>query len=424
MNHLIRKQEIALRIGPAVDAFRVQQEVRTSYYQKLLPVLERIFDEMDLNGQVMQINRLELDLGALGWKEGGFELDAEHIYRICKQQMEDQLRNATYGSGKLELVTGTTEEHACLQWMFYMEYGVLPWALKGVSKEWLVKVIHQLAIDHVLISRLKILILASGSVLDRIVMDHEDKFLVQLAEVLSARPQPALIEDLLPGNNSATGKIQVQLKRRMAWSGLLRKLAGGQAEGETEMVQHTDVVKAQEEASKQETGMAIEELYCAHGGLILLHPFIRQLFQRLGWLVEGQFRDEACRRKAVVMLHFIATGTQEWKAYALAVPKIICGMPLADALTGDEELLTPEEEAEAIDMLQAAIAQWEIMGNASVQALREGFLEREARITVQEEHISFRMETKGIDVLLDRLPWNLSLVRFPWLTRIIYVEWR
>lgn len=423
MNHLIKRQEIALRIDPAVDAFRVQQEVRTYYYQKLLPVLERLFDELDTNGQVMQVNRLELDLGTLGWKEGRFELDTENIYRICKLQMEGQLHNASYGTGKLELNTSSTEEHACLQWIFYMERGVLPWELTAVTREWLVKVIHQLAIDHVLIGRLKTLILRDGHVLDRIVMDHDDEFLVRLVEVLSARSQPTLIKDLWQSKNTGAGKTQ-QFRRRVAWLDLLRNIARERADGKIEMEQQRDVVGKGVVASKRESSIEVEEMYCVHAGLILLHPFIRQLFKRLGWLIEGQFRDELCRRKAVVMLHFIATGTQEWKAYALAVPKILCGMPLANALTGDEELLTPAEETEAIDMLHAAIAQWEIMGNASVQAFREGFLDREARIMVNEQHISFRMETKGIDVLLDRLPWNLSLVRFPWLTMSIHVEWR
>ena len=99
-------------------------------------------------------------------------------------------------------------------------------------------------------------------------------------------------------------------------------------------------------------------------------------------------------------------------------------MPLEEAMVYDGVLLTVAEESEALDMLQAAIGQWEFLGNTSVAAFRKGFLDREARIVISEQRISFRMETKGIDVLLDRLPWNLSLVKFPWLQKIINVEWR
>lgn len=185
MNHLIMKQEFALRIDARVDAFRVQQDVRTYYYEKVLPILERLFDEISSSDKVIAINRLAIDLGALGWKEGRIMMDTDVIYRVCKQQLEQQLHSAI-DVPKDKLVTRRTEEeHACLQWIFYMEQGVLPWALKEINHAWLVKVIHQLAIDHAMISRLRSLILVDTDALVRIVRDHDDIFLLQLAEVLT-----------------------------------------------------------------------------------------------------------------------------------------------------------------------------------------------------------------------------------------------
>lgn len=424
MNHLIMKQEFALRIDARVDAFRVQHDVRTYYYEKVLPILERLFDEISSSDKVIAINRLAIDLGALGWKEGRIMMDTDVIYRVCKQQLEQQLHSAI-DVPKDKLVTRRTEEeHACLQWIFYMEQGVLPWALKEINHAWLVKVIHQLAIDHAMISRLRSLILVDTDALVRIVRDHDDVFLLQLAEVLTATPQPALLNTLKHRENLENGQQAEVIQRNRHWTVVLRQAAGGciDLEKVPEPV-HVLVKEVKREVNKQEI-QTVEELYSPHAGLIILHPFIRQLFQRLDLLIDGQFRDGVCLQKAVAVLHFVATGRREFKEYELVVPKIICGMPLEEAMVYDGVLLTVAEESEALDMLQAAIGQWEFLGNTSVAAFREGFLDREARIGIAEQRITFRMETKGIDVLLDRLPWNLSLVKFPWLHKIINVEWR
>jgi hypothetical protein len=34
------------------------------------------------------------------------------------------------------------------------------------------------------------------------------------------------------------------------------------------------------------------------------------------------------------------------------------------------------------------------------------------------------VETRAFDMLLDGLPWAFSVIRHPWMTRTLYVEWR
>jgi hypothetical protein len=157
---------------------------------------------------------------------------------------------------------------------------------------------------------------------------------------------------------------------------------------------------------------------------VLLHPFLRHLFNHLLLLEDGMFKNAASLEKAVVLLYFIATGKTEARDYELVVPKIFCGMQLQRVISEESFLLTEAERQEALNMTHAAIEQWDILRNTTVEGLRESFLVREGKLLIKENGIELRVESRGMDVLLDRLPWNLSLIKFPWLDKLIHVEWR
>ena len=75
-------------------------------------------------------------------------------------------------------------------------------------------------------------------------------------------------------------------------------------------------------------------------------------------------------------------------------------------------------------MLNAAIDNWTALGNISSLGLREGFIKREGKLHQQKEGWLLQIESSTIDILLDKISWNMSIVKFPWLKKIIWVEWR
>jgi hypothetical protein len=75
-------------------------------------------------------------------------------------------------------------------------------------------------------------------------------------------------------------------------------------------------------------------------------------------------------------------------------------------------------------MMRAVIAQWSILKSTSPDGLRQGFLQRGGKLQTKNEQLYIEIEKNTIDVLLDHLPWNLSLIRLPWSGQIIRVEWR
>ncbi|MDH7460658.1 contractile injection system tape measure protein [Chitinophagaceae bacterium 26-R-25] len=166
-----------------------------------------------------------------------------------------------------------------------------------------------------------------------------------------------------------------------------------------------------------------EGIFIKNAGIVLVHPFLKSLFKRLQWIEDGYFVNTTAQLKAIFMLHYLATGETSAPEYELVLCKHICGYPVAGNVPA-EMTFSPAELDEANDMLIAMIEQWDKLGNTSVAGLREGFLQRRGKLFVTNDIPTVQVEMHGIDILLDYLPWHLSVVRLPWRKNILRVEWR
>jgi hypothetical protein len=163
-------------------------------------------------------------------------------------------------------------------------------------------------------------------------------------------------------------------------------------------------------------------LYISQAGLVLLHPFLHPYLEEVGLLAGETFRDEAAQQLAIYLLHYLATGQPTAPEPELVLPKLLCGWPLNDPVEADLEL--PEAAlAEGEHLLETAIGYWEALKNTSPDGLREGFLQREGKLTRIESGWKLQVERQSIDVLLGRLPWGLSMVKLPWMSDLLVVEW-
>ena len=155
----------------------------------------------------------------------------------------------------------------------------------------------------------------------------------------------------------------------------------------------------------------------------MLHPFLSSFFGKLKLTMEGDFKNFKSQAKAVLLLHFLASGEEQLPEYQMVLPKFLCAMPANMPL--DHTLkLTKKEKKEAAGLLEAAIAHWGVLGNTSPEGLREGFLIRDGKLEKEDSGWKLYVEQKAQDLLLDKLPWNLSLIKLPWMQEILKVEWR
>ncbi|GAB4395939.1 MAG: hypothetical protein OHK0053_07810 [Microscillaceae bacterium] len=167
----------------------------------------------------------------------------------------------------------------------------------------------------------------------------------------------------------------------------------------------------------------LQEIYIQNAGLVLLHPFLGQLFQRLALMEKRVFRDDEARQRAMYVLQYLATGlNQPGEEYELALNKVMCGWPLEEPLR-PEDPLSPEEEDTCQSLLRGVIQNWKVLKNTRVEGLQVSFLQREGKLSEFSDRWELHVSPKGIDLLLEHLPWGFRTFKLSWVKRVVMVDW-
>ncbi|GAA0879204.1 hypothetical protein GCM10009119_21720 [Algoriphagus jejuensis] len=164
------------------------------------------------------------------------------------------------------------------------------------------------------------------------------------------------------------------------------------------------------------------EIFIENAGLVLLHPFLADLFNSVRLTENGKFFASSDQQLAARVLQFLVYGENELSENYFVFNKILCGMGVSEVLDVATEL-SPELKEECVALLQAVIGHWSILKNTSVDGLRETFLQRSGRISRVEKGWKLVVERKAVDVLLNKLPWGIGIVKLPWMNEMMYVEW-
>jgi hypothetical protein len=165
-------------------------------------------------------------------------------------------------------------------------------------------------------------------------------------------------------------------------------------------------------------------LLVPHAGLVLLHPFLSQLFGALGVARGGEKTlppDQLPR--AAALLHWLAVGTTEVYEFELPLVKVLLGLVPEDSLPVAAGLLSEADRAEGDALLAAVVEHWAALGKTSIDGLRGSFLSRRGLLKTAESGWQLRMESESFDVLLGRLPWAVGIVKLPWMPRPIFIDW-
>ncbi|MBZ4043754.1 contractile injection system tape measure protein [Flavobacterium hibisci] len=165
----------------------------------------------------------------------------------------------------------------------------------------------------------------------------------------------------------------------------------------------------------------ISDLYLDNAGLVLIHPFLKSLFENCKLLDKDNTINDP--EVAAHLLHYIATGKEQDYENAMAFEKFLCNIPIAQPVERNI-VLSEEMKKEAAEMLQAVLSNWNVMKTSSAELLQNEFLQRSGKLTVNGDGSpTIIIERKTQDILLDKLNWNLSIIKLVWKKRIIYVNW-
>ncbi len=157
-----------------------------------------------------------------------------------------------------------------------------------------------------------------------------------------------------------------------------------------------------------------------NAGLIIAHPFLPHLLKRCELLTEdNELTDPAL---SAHLLHFVASGKVQQYESEMVFEKFLCNIPARESISREVEL--PEKmKEEAEKMINALVQNWEAMKGASPDLIRNEFFQRPGKIDFGDDASTVTVERKTQDILLDRIPWGLGLVKLPWKAEFIYTHW-
>lgn len=185
----------------------------------------------------------------------------------------------------------------------------------------------------------------------------------------------------------------------------------------------TDQQDIRENTITNPSELQISSLYIDNAGLVILHPFLVNLFQKLNLCNDEVWKDKESQHKAVLLTQYLITGQEIFFENELILNKLICGFSVENVINTRQKISEEEKEV-CNDLLSVVIEYWSVMKNSSVEALRETFLQRAGKLSLSEVHSSeLWVEEKGVDVLLASLPWGIGMIQIPWMDNFLHCYW-
>ena len=484
--HLIKRQTIELRIPRSGQAHQLQAEVSRVYRQRIIPLIDRYCNELSAPDRLHRIDLLELDLGAIDHEhlEADFVAKVGPALRLALAAQIEAQDQAGASSDRTAHTRSQLELLACFARTGSLPWwadATLPRLVDECLQHLLAKMpealrrlLEQLVREPPALQRLVLQI--GDARLAELAGLLIPSFNTSLTQDAPAFVQ--LLQQCAGAINCPVGRL-----RQSAWRNLLHVAGvGGPQYGTPEALyrailkrvavdvgtsydaliaalQHivqtdgttirrelkdaldglaqdgsraTSVAAGPEEQAASSPSPAEPELdlgfsdadalYIGNAGLVILWPFLGHFFAHVGLLEDKQFRDVAAQHRAVGLLQYLATGDALFPEYLLPLNKALCGMEVTEVFEFGEPLLETEAE-ECTNLLSAVIAQAPILRDMSPSGLRGSFLLRQGQLSTRDGQWLLRVERETHDIVLDRFPWGVSIVRLPWMKAMMQVEW-
>jgi hypothetical protein len=454
--HRIRRQVLDLELPREQGAAEQARRAAQLFQEQVLPKLDAVFSRLAPPGRILRIKRLEVDLSRLSAKR----FEQEFVER-CIQQIIRQVEAAAFDTVQAEETAAwfeSEEENALAVLFYFLERGVLPWHAAGLSLKTLEETAGAAMMRYPSLFRQRsgaALKRARDMVLERLYHQFSFDFAVQLMEAM-LNIAPGSTHQVLREQGGSAG-VSPAAARHAAFFQVAARAAAGpktqaaQAEtaGEATRGQPGATERTQALASDHEAALRAEErlpppieaadqskapnrsapnrpeaegLPVDLAGLCLLAPYLPAFFQALGMRISAEQPEMA--QRAAHLLHFLATGAEGPEEPVLALPKILCGLPL-EMPVPQECALSKAEKTECRQLLEAVIRNWPALKNTSPAGLQGAFLQRAGLLYWKEERRAWllRIERQSHDLLLERLPWSYSVLKLEWMAEMIQVEW-
>ncbi|MEN8228456.1 MAG: contractile injection system tape measure protein [Bacteroidota bacterium] len=165
-----------------------------------------------------------------------------------------------------------------------------------------------------------------------------------------------------------------------------------------------------------------KSLFAEGAGLVLLHPFLQELFSGRNLLSDKHWKSDESAFKAVQLLSYLTFGDIRVLEHQLLLHKVMAGLDL-ETLISVDVLLTEEEKKACDELLRAVITHWKVLRNTTPAGLQATFIQREGKLSISDEGYFLHIENKTEDILLSHIPWGYGTIKLPWMKRLLHVKW-
>lgn len=160
----------------------------------------------------------------------------------------------------------------------------------------------------------------------------------------------------------------------------------------------------------------------ADAGIILLHPFLEELFTDTGLWKDKAWCTAHAPGQAMQLLSWLLNGEEGLPEYDLTLSKILTGLEVSTVLEATPPL--PDKAFSMCnELLEAVISHWKALRSTGPGGLQEAFLIRPGKLIQVSSGYKLQVAQKAQDVLLTHLPWGFATVKLPWMNGLLHVDW-
>jgi hypothetical protein len=440
---MIRKQNVVISFEDTEEGIGMQNHIAEVFHERLKPAMEIVLDEEIGRNYFASVEKLEIDCGILSnknweqeWIETTLRKLRDALRTVNKRRIVPEL------PGETRKMTGSFSfsENVAESFLFFLRNGYLPWNNRIRSINEMESLID---IDDSLVAQLKELIRQYAPAAQRLVFRFSEDFRQKITNAFSKGREEYIRQIFSLLNDKG-----LVIEKAVADAAILYSFALADDEISREFFSfvHTKADESRKPVlekilkrltktknSHRNKGKSVpgkedekeieqESIYINNAGIIILHPFLPELFEELQLMDKNEWTDEDASARAAMILEFLASGSKEFPEFRIPLNKILCGIEITEV---PQLVMEIDEDIIRIcnNLLTAVKRHWAILKNSSIDSLRETFFQRDGKLTRVDDGWYLQVEQKGVDILLSHLPWGIGTIKLPWMKEPLYTEW-
>ncbi|MFD1163833.1 contractile injection system tape measure protein [Hwangdonia seohaensis] len=459
--HIINKVFLEVNTNSSKKAFALKDNLGVFLRHQLFPMIERYFETKNtvLSGSTLRFNKIEIEINQTDVEN--LNSLKNNIFNSFKEKIDSEIKNASnYTEDQNKLLILSKNKSKQDAFIYFLQTGEKPWWQINTSTLFDEVGIKSIISDEGFSARF-IKALAHQKARQRLVNQFNDSILTLLLATPNSKKTTAnrKIFSVLQSDKQLrhtfwmaimkayrykdTSEVKIMVKQLTVFktinlkqiealenfaSGLVNKPLNKKKEiepsKEKDLFLKTNITE-EKEANEQEKEVATtteKSLYINNAGLLLMHPFLKQLFINAKLADSKGNLIDSKKEKAIHLLHYLSTKQEQQLESELVLEKFLCRYPINQTM--QRFIALPQDlKLMAEEVLQSAVTHWKALKNTSPDGLRTGFLQREGKLIVENKNCKIIVERKAQDILLDKIPWNIHLIKLPWLEHLIFVEW-